>query len=339
MIKLKTISWLTQKLSRYDPQHDFELIQSDKLRWLRTWLSRIVSVVPSRKCIVRASIASSYSHRATTRCAIYSKTWATPSPVFADVKNSFGRRSGWVIESVLPAEHASLSTGVGGVIIAVADARLRRKSEGVIVGVDDDDEADVILRAWRFAGDNERSTIDWWGDKAGDDWADSYSSKREDEGVWYMVFVVFVDVIVPPNWERSDERDWETRLLILANGCKLDVLFWMEIDCDLKGDSGSGASSSTDVEDSDEGIIIVPFAWTFEWTSFNSSSSVTNGSSSSSDASITPSPTTAVRGTSSSRKRCASVSVTIFEEAFWEAPLPLSPTSGISVLFPTTTQQ
>ena len=31
----------------------------------------------------------------TTRLAIYSKTSETPSPVFADVKNSLGLWSGW----------------------------------------------------------------------------------------------------------------------------------------------------------------------------------------------------------------------------------------------------
>lgn len=41
-----------------------------------------------------ASTRSSYSQRRTTRAAIYSNTSETPSPVFADVKNSFGPRAG-----------------------------------------------------------------------------------------------------------------------------------------------------------------------------------------------------------------------------------------------------
>ena len=40
-----------------------------------------------------ACIFSSYSHFRFTRYAIYSKTSATPSPVFADVKKSLGPRS------------------------------------------------------------------------------------------------------------------------------------------------------------------------------------------------------------------------------------------------------
>lgn len=56
---------------------------------------RMVPDVDSCICIVLASRSSWYSHLVTTRFAIYSNTPTTPSPVFADVKNSLGLRSGF----------------------------------------------------------------------------------------------------------------------------------------------------------------------------------------------------------------------------------------------------
>lgn len=57
--------------------------------------SRTVPEVDSCMCIVLASTFSWYSHLETTRFAIYSNTSETPSPVFADVKNDLGLRSGF----------------------------------------------------------------------------------------------------------------------------------------------------------------------------------------------------------------------------------------------------
>lgn len=82
----------------------------------------------------RASNASSYSHFITTRRATYSNTGATPAPVFADVKNNFGRRSGYGgcrcrrSFALAPFPFAS------SVVVAVADAEGEGRSGAGTLG-------------------------------------------------------------------------------------------------------------------------------------------------------------------------------------------------------------
>lgn len=110
------------------------------VRWLASWT-----------CIVRASSASSYSCRVMTRRAMYSNTSFTPSPVFADVKKSFGYRSrggGGAYE--LAGEQPT-----SGVVAVVVAPWPRMNRLGVIVGADDMDEFEGMRRAGR-KGDLER---------------------------------------------------------------------------------------------------------------------------------------------------------------------------------------
>ena len=135
----------------------------------------------SRTCIVRASSASSYSWRTTTRRAIYSNTSFTPSPVLADVKNSFGYRSGggggaYVLDGGEP------DSGVVAVVVA-ACPRMNRL--GVMVGAEDMEEFEGMRRGSRRGEcEGERDMGAERAVKAGEESADSKVSKREEEGVW-----------------------------------------------------------------------------------------------------------------------------------------------------------
>lgn len=138
---------------------------------------------PSCMYSVRASSASSYSQRATTRRAIYSNTSGTPSPVLADVKKSLGPRStggGTAREGL-----SGSDDGDGGVVDAVvACARINRL--GVIVGAEDVERSDGARRRMR-SGESEgaRDDVDEYADVgAGEARADSKASKKEEEGVW-----------------------------------------------------------------------------------------------------------------------------------------------------------
>lgn len=97
----------------------------------------VSAALASRMCIRLASIRSSYSHRRTTRCAIYSKTSETPEPVFAEVKKSFGPRAGGggkinpgeegkgpfsgVVEVELDAVACSLAKRLGVIVTALPE--------------------------------------------------------------------------------------------------------------------------------------------------------------------------------------------------------------------------
>jgi hypothetical protein len=146
---------------------------------------------------------------------MYSNTFVTPEPVFADVKKSFGRRSGWggvFIRTWFrewPCEFVrSRVGGVGGVDGSVGEARRRVKRLGVIVGADEEEDADAEVMRRECAIRMEPGDVigpfscmtelllDCAG--VGEDRADSYESKKDDEGVWYIEYPVRVVVIVPP---------------------------------------------------------------------------------------------------------------------------------------------
>ena len=139
--------------------------------------------------MVRASSASSYSCRATTRRAMYSKTSLTPSPVFADVKNRRGYRSGGGRGGVL-------ADGPGGepdsgVVAVVVPACPRTKRLGVIVGAEDMDDVEGMRRGERpgdarasGSREGEREAGAESAVNAGEESADSNASKSEEEGVW-----------------------------------------------------------------------------------------------------------------------------------------------------------
>jgi len=95
-------------------------------------------------CNVRASSASSYSRRIVTRREMYSNTSETPWPVFADVKNSFGRRSGGG-GGLNELDGESAEAGVVDSVVA----RSRRKRLGVIVGALETEEDEGWRRGVR----------------------------------------------------------------------------------------------------------------------------------------------------------------------------------------------
>lgn len=146
--------------------------------------SRMVSDVDSCTCIVLASRFSRYSHLVTTRFAIYSNTPTTPSPVFADVKNSFGLRSGfsdWGGEfswsSISCGSVGSRCWDIEGKGLELVRALRRAKLLGVIVGVEEEEDEDEGLRLTRLpnvgdsgmlgGGEGEREA------RTGEDLADS----------------------------------------------------------------------------------------------------------------------------------------------------------------------
>ena len=83
----------------HEEQHDliFEGLKCDSAAPFCEFAtpSMMVPEVDSCICIVLASRFSWYSNLETARFAMYSNTSETPSPVFADVKNSLGLRSGF----------------------------------------------------------------------------------------------------------------------------------------------------------------------------------------------------------------------------------------------------
>jgi len=105
-------------------------------------------------CIVLASMFSWYSHFETTRFAIYSNVSETPSPVFADVKNNLGLRSGfgswgepgskWSIICVSSAW--SCCWDIDGKGLEFVRALRRAKLLGVIVGVEEEEDEEEALR-------------------------------------------------------------------------------------------------------------------------------------------------------------------------------------------------
>ena len=132
-------------------------------------------------CIVRASIASSYSWRITTRRATYSNTSFTPSPVLAEVKNSLGYRSGGG-GGAYPLDGGDPDSGVVAVVVA-ASACPRKNRLGVMVGAEDMEELEGIRRGSRRGeceGEREAESAV----NAGEESADSKVSKRDEEGVW-----------------------------------------------------------------------------------------------------------------------------------------------------------
>ena len=164
----------------------------------------MVFAVPevSRSCVVRASSHSSYAHFCTTRRAIYSNTSATPSPVFADVKNRRGPRSGGSGGASVAADR-SIDSGRSDVGVAAASSRSRATRLGVIVGALPElvlPVESIVSVRWR-GGVTWGSDVDLGSDAAtlgsGDARAEWNTSKSEDEGVWYTVSVVCVVVIVP----------------------------------------------------------------------------------------------------------------------------------------------
>lgn len=133
--------------------------------------------------IVRASSASSCSCRTTTRRAMYSNTSFTPSPVFAEVKKSFGyRSSGGGGQYELPGGEPD--SGVVAVVATSAWPRMKRL--GVIVGAEDMDDVDGMRRGERSeeSREGEREGGADSAVNAGEERADSKLSKIEEEGVW-----------------------------------------------------------------------------------------------------------------------------------------------------------
>jgi len=150
--------------------------------WEFVMPSRTVAEVDSCMCIVLASTFSWYSNLETTRFAIYSNASETPSPVFADVKNNFGLRSGFgslremfkiCVESVW-----SCCWDIEGKGLELVRTLRKAKLLGVIVGVDEEEEEEEeALRLTKFpemgdngilgGGEGERET------GVGDDLADS----------------------------------------------------------------------------------------------------------------------------------------------------------------------
>ena len=107
----------------------------------------MVPEVDSCICIVLASRFSWYSNLETARFAMYSNTSETPSPVFADVKNSLGLRSGfgsWGKKSKESNVCVELTWSccweIEGKGLELVRALRRAKLLGVIVGVEDEDE-------------------------------------------------------------------------------------------------------------------------------------------------------------------------------------------------------
>lgn len=116
--------------------------------------SRMVPEVDSCICIVLASTFSWYSHLKTTRFAIYSNASETPSPVFADVKNNLGLRSGfgsWREMSDMPGESvSSCCWDIEGKGLELVRTLRNAKILGVIVGVEEEEEEREALRLARF---------------------------------------------------------------------------------------------------------------------------------------------------------------------------------------------
>lgn len=137
----------------YDRQHEVPR----HIRESSPSCRRIVSELGSAMCSVRASTASSYSNLLTTRCATYSKTSATPSPVLADVKNSFAPRSGG-------GDMGSECVGAGDGVAARVLPLERPYKLGVIVWVSESaDEKDGCRRAVRTGdalGERERDGVE-----------------------------------------------------------------------------------------------------------------------------------------------------------------------------------
>jgi len=128
----------------HDPQHSAHL-PPPFLRLPPSNPNLIVSAaLASRTCSLRASARSSYSPLFTTLCAIYSNTADTPAPVFADVKKSFGPRSGGVgaavkangsssgvVEAVLRALVCSLANKLGVMVTALPELVLALDRDGI----------------------------------------------------------------------------------------------------------------------------------------------------------------------------------------------------------------
>ena len=200
------------------------------LRWFASWT-----------CIVRASSASSYSCRATTRRAMYSKTSLTPSPVFADVKKSFGYRSrggGGTYEF-------EGDTPSSGVVAVVVPACPRMKRLGVMVGAEEMDELEGMRRGDRYGeleGERERGADR--AVRAGEDRADWKVSNREEEGVWYIECVVVMVPTVPPP-RKSVERLLEREPRDVRRRLTLGEPMLMESDRGATRSASRGASSAS----------------------------------------------------------------------------------------------
>lgn len=109
------------------------------------------------------------------------------------------------------------SGGVGGVCEAEEVARVRTKREGVIVAAEDVEDEDVIRRGKRIGVEGQLSlslgrTKECVGD-CGVEKAD-WNSSNDDEGVWKTVRP---EATVPPNSDRSDERDLALVLLVTGS--------------------------------------------------------------------------------------------------------------------------
>lgn len=202
----------------YEPQH-----LDDRSLGVPRNRTVFESMLASATCSVRASTASSYSHRPTTRRATYSKTSATPTPVLADVKNSFVPHCG----GAGYAGRVCTGDGAGLGVVHVVDAARPfpfTKRLGVMVCVSDTvDDIDGFRwgeRTGEWLGDLEDSgedCLEMADGGAGDDRADSNTSKKDEEGVWYTerVCVVVIVPMVPPrnNVERLRERECRRRRL------------------------------------------------------------------------------------------------------------------------------
>ena len=152
--------------------------------------SRTVPEVASCICIVLASTFSWYSHLETTRFAIYSNTSETPSPVFAEVKNSLGLRSdfgGWRETSDICVESAwSCRWDIEGKGLELVRTLREEKLPGVIVRVEEEEEEYEALRLTQFPQVEDSGTLGGEGEReagVGEDLADSYPSNKDDEGV------------------------------------------------------------------------------------------------------------------------------------------------------------
>ena len=131
--------------------------------------SRTVPEVVSCMCIVLASTFSWYSHFDTTRFAIYSNTLETPSPIFADVKNNLGLRSGfggWRETSDIYVGSAwSCCWNIEGKGLEFVRTLRKAKLLGVIVGVDDEEEEEESLRLIQVAEVGESGIIGGEGER------------------------------------------------------------------------------------------------------------------------------------------------------------------------------
>lgn len=181
--------------------------------------------------------------------------------------------------------------------------RVLRKAKvfGVIVGVEEEEDEEETLRLTKFPKVGDIGILGGEGEReagVGEDLADSYPSKKDDEGVWYIESAVRVDDAVPP---RRSDLDLRLECPLWNRCCRA---LWSEISMDPLFD-GAGTESPSKLGGGSQNEARDPFT---PWSSGGHISSISLSASPSITAGNSPTGTKSVLFPTTTQQKSATSS-------------------------------